>query len=65
MKEQFQAQNIKCGGCADAIKNGLGELNGIEQVEVEVESGNVTVEGASLQRDTISAKLAELGYPEA
>lgn len=60
---QLQAQNIKCAGCAANIKNGLGELNGIDSVEVEIDTGTVTIEGSSLDTDTISAKLAELGYP--
>jgi len=62
--EQFQVKNVKCGGCAANIKNGLGELNGISQVDVKIDSGGVTVQGEKLDRNQIKTKLATLGYPE-
>ncbi|WJW74854.1 heavy-metal-associated domain-containing protein [Thiohalobacter sp. IOR34] len=65
MQEQFKVQNVKCGGCAKTIQDGLGGLPGVEGVEVEVDSGTVTVSGNTLERAALAAKLAELGYPEA
>ncbi len=64
MSEVFMAQNIKCGGCASAIEEGLGKLDGVTSVSVEVASGQVTVEGTA-DRTTLATALAELGYPEA
>jgi copper chaperone len=63
--ETLKAQNIKCGGCASTIRDGLSQLPGIEQVEVDIESGEVTLQGESLDRAAVSSKLAELGYPVA
>ncbi len=63
MSEVFMAQNIKCGGCASAIEEGLGKLEGVSSVSVGVASGQVTVEG-TLERAALAAALAELGYPE-
>jgi copper chaperone CopZ len=63
--EQFTVQNIKCGGCVSAIENGLKGLSGISEVTVTIEGGRVEVRGEALERAAISAKLAELGYPEA
>ncbi len=63
--EQFTVQNVKCGGCASAIETGLNELAGVNEVNVTIDSGLVSVSGESLDRATLSAKLAELGYPEA
>ncbi len=62
--EQFTVQNVKCGGCVSAIENGLSELSGVSTVSVTLE-GQVEVTGESLERATLSTKLAELGYPEA
>jgi copper chaperone len=62
--EQFTVKNVKCGGCAANIKNGLGEVTGIEEVEVAVDSGEVTVTGEGLDRAQLAAKLDQLGYPE-
>jgi copper chaperone len=63
--ENFTAQNIKCGGCVSTIQEGLGSLPGVDKVDVEIEGGKVTVTGANLSRSQISAKLKDLGYPEA
>lgn len=64
MKEEFEVLNIKCGGCIDSIRKGIGELEGVSQVSASLE-GEVTVEGDNLDRDTIADKLDQLGFPEA
>lgn len=61
--EIFNVQNVKCGGCASAIQEGLGALDGVGSVEVVVESGQVSVAGEGLDRAVLAAKLSELGYP--
>jgi copper chaperone len=65
MQEQFTVRNVKCGGCVKAIQEGLRALPGVAQVEVVIEGGKVTVEGDALDRGQLSAKLSQLGYPEA
>jgi copper chaperone CopZ len=62
--EIFNAANIKCDGCATTIHNGLMELPGVSEVEVDVASGRVRVNGVNLDRQRLSDKLSELGYPE-
>ncbi len=64
-EETFQVKNVKCGGCAANIQQGLSELSGVESVDVVVEGGTVTVKGTGLSRDVLAARLKELGYPEA
>ena len=63
--EQFTVQNIKCGGCVATIENGLKEMAGVSEVKATIEGGLVEVSGEGLDRAALSAKLAELGYPEA
>ena len=63
--EHFQVMNVKCGGCAANIQNGLAQLSGVTHVEVDIESGEVDIEGTDLNRSQLAEKLAELGYPEA
>ena len=63
--QEFTVQNVKCGGCVKAIQDGLSGLDGVSQVEVTIEGGHVSVEGEGLDRAALSAKLSELGYPEA
>jgi copper chaperone len=64
MQERFTVRNVKCGGCAATIRSGLQGVPGVTQVEVDVPSGAVVVEGGALARDELARKLAELGYPE-
>jgi len=64
-QEIFTVTNVKCGGCSSAIESGIGEMAGINNVAVEIDSGKVTVDGDSLNRAELSSKLTELGYPEA
>ena len=60
---ELKAQNIKCGGCASAIQGGLRDLPGIEQVDVDIDTGTVTVSGHGVDPNLIQNKLSELGYP--
>ena len=60
---QFHAQNIKCGGCASNIKNGLSGMNGVETVDVDVATGLVSVTGANIDALALHNKMNELGYP--
>ncbi len=59
----INASNIKCGGCAENIKNGLSEIAGVESVEVNIESGEVTVTANDVEKSTIENKLSDLGFP--
>ena len=63
--ETFTVKNVKCGGCVSAIENGLKALPGVGSVEVVIDGGKVTVAGSEISREQLSAKLRELGYPEA
>jgi len=65
MTEVFKVKNVKCGGCVANIQKGLSPLPGVSQVDVTIASGEVTVTGEQLDRAQLSAKLTELGYPEA
>jgi len=63
--ETFHVLNVKCAGCVSAIQQGLNELGNVRQVQVDIKAGQVQVEGDALERARLSAKLSELGYPEA
>ena len=63
MQIEIQAKNVKCGGCASAISTGLMEDPRIQQVDVDIASGRVTVEATDDIRADIEARLSALGYP--
>lgn len=61
MKLELIASNIKCGGCAQAIKDGLQGL--AASIDVDIDSGKVSLDGDQLDEAAIRSKLGELGYP--
>lgn len=65
MKTTFNIQNLKCNGCAHTIKTKLSEVDGVNHVDVVVESSEVTldyIDSESLA--SAKLKLKSLGYPE-
>lgn len=58
------APDIVCGGCAGAIKNALGKIEGISSVEVDVDTKTVSVEhGGEVSRERIVDVLDNAGFP--
>jgi copper chaperone len=60
----IDAENIRCGGCASTIREALGRISGVHEVEVEIATGRVTVAADEGLRDAITAALETSGYPE-
>ena len=63
--EKFEVLNVKCGGCAGTIRDGLLCIVGVKDVTVAIQDGEVTVNGEALDRAALADKLRQLGYPEA
>ncbi|HXH70711.1 MAG TPA: heavy metal-associated domain-containing protein [Pyrinomonadaceae bacterium] len=56
--------DITCGGCASSIKNALGKMEGVGQIEVDVNAKIVSIEhDAQVSREQIEAKLDDIGFP--
>jgi len=65
-KEQttVTAPDMVCGGCANAIKNAFGRVEGVSNVEVDVPTKRVSVEHEStVTRDDIVKVLDDAGFP--
>ena len=60
---EIQSSKIKCGGCVATIEKGLNDFSGITQVNVDIESNVINIQGSKLDKTAIENKLAELGYP--
>lgn len=64
MQYEFKVAKVKCQGCVRAICDGLGQLPGVQQVAVEVTTGQVTVSAvAPCTMAELTRRLATLGYP--
>jgi copper chaperone CopZ len=57
--------NLKCGGCANSIKKGLQQLDGITAISVDLDASTVQVDYENdPDLEAVRTKLAAMGYPE-
>jgi copper chaperone CopZ len=63
----FIAPAIRCGGCADNVRAFLSRHPGVRNVDVAVESKQVSVayDAAETSPERIALALTEAGYPPA
>ncbi len=64
MSYTIAVENIKCGGCANSIRSKLVNEELAQVVEVDIERGEVHVEGNPEWRQQAVEMLARIGYPE-
>jgi len=57
------AKNIKCMGCVNNITTSLLEIEGVDRLGVELESGKINISGTNLSKTAITERLNTLGYP--
>jgi len=64
MRTTLKLQNVKCGGCTSGISTKLLKLNGIEQVEIDHSSSEVSFSYSSTNDLAIAERiLTQMGYP--
>ncbi len=64
MSYELSVENIKCGGCASTISTKLNALDTVNETQVDVENGIVTIIGDQSGRADVAQLLLSLGYPE-
>ncbi len=65
MKTIIAVDNLKCGGCAGSIKNGLRSFLEVQEVVVDLDNEKVEVQHLdTLPIEIIKKKLQSMGYPE-
>ena len=64
MLEQLQyiVPGIHCAHCERALREELGAVAGVAEIEVDLEAKLVNVSGESLDEPTLRAAIAEAGY---
>ena len=60
----FQVKGMSCGHCVKAVEGGLGQLEGVEQVAVELDAGTVAVayKKDQVTIDQLKAAIEDQGY---
>ncbi len=65
MNIEINVENIKCGGCANSITQGLLADERIQSVSVDIENGIVAMDVDNEDvRESAIAQLLKMGYPE-
>ncbi|MDG1038002.1 MAG: heavy-metal-associated domain-containing protein [Polaribacter sp.] len=64
MKAEVQIENLKCGGCASTIKKGILSIEGVSEIDIDIEKSIVSVTLENDNVEEIKLKLSKLGYPE-
>ncbi|GGI92639.1 hypothetical protein GCM10011581_32240 [Saccharopolyspora subtropica] len=61
--QTFTVSGMTCGHCARSVTEELSEIPGVTDVQVTVETGQVSVASEQeLSRDAVTAAIAEAGY---
>jgi len=63
MKQTFEVENVKCGGCANTLKTKLKDSFGNVEVDLEVNPRKITLEIEDNQVEELKEQLRSLGYP--
>ncbi|MAD42526.1 MAG: heavy metal transporter [Arcobacter sp.] len=63
MKQTFEVENVKCGGCANTLISSLKEEFGEVLVDLDVYPRKITLELEEEKREALKLKLRALGYP--
>ena len=63
MKQTFEVENVKCGGCANTLKSKLKSTFGNVEVDLEVIPRKITLDIEENQLEDLKIHLRSLGYP--
>jgi copper chaperone len=62
MEKTMMVEGMTCGHCEKAVKEALGELQGVNGVEVDLTTGKVVVKGEGLDDTKLREAVDEAGY---
>ncbi len=60
----FQVKGMSCGHCVKAVEGGLGQLEGVEKVAVQLDAGTVEVayKDGEVTIDQMKEAIEDQGY---
>lgn len=63
MKQVFEVENVKCGGCANTLITSLKDEFGEVLVDLDVHPRKITLDLEDEKKESLKLKLRALGYP--
>lgn len=61
MKNEYSIEGVKCGGCAAAVKERLSKLDGVDNVEINIQEKTIEVEG-NASKEELQTALVETNF---
>ncbi len=62
-KREYWVTGMSCGHCENAIRDEVGKIAGVEQIEVSAATGSLIVVGSSpIEHSPVLAAVDEAGY---
>lgn len=58
----YDVEGMTCGHCKAAVEAEISALEGIDDVQVDLDRGRVTVRGETVDDEAIAAAVDEAGY---
>ncbi len=63
MRTELKIQGMMCGGCENAVRTKLSQVNEVENVEVDHTTGTAVINSSSeLDRDELVRAVEQSGY---
>ena len=58
----YQVTGMTCGHCVQAVTTEVSAIDGVSDVQVDLESGRVDVTGEGITDEAVRAAVDEAGY---
>ena len=58
----YQVTGMTCGHCVQAVTSEVSAIDGVTEVQVDLESGRVDVTGENVTDEAVRAAVDEAGY---
>lgn len=62
MNVTYSVPAIHCAHCAMSIREEVSEVEGVEEIDVDLEAKRVTIQGRELDDAALRAAIAAAGY---
>jgi copper ion binding protein len=62
MTRTYTVRGMTCSHCVASVSEEVSELAGVRDVDVDLASGRLTVEGDGFSDDAVRAAVADAGY---
>lgn len=61
MKNEYNIEGVKCGGCVATVKERLSKLDNVDNVEINIQEKSIVVEG-NASKEELQAALVDTNY---